>query len=64
MPGGGDFCFVFSTLGPEFCTEKLSGGGDFDRKSSGPGVSPGGGGAMVTSQIDTCIKQSFTGEAD
>ena len=24
MPGGGDFCFVFSTRGPEFCTEKLS----------------------------------------
>ena len=30
MPGGGDFCFVFSARGPEFCTEKLSRGGDFD----------------------------------
>ena len=42
MPGGGDFCFVFLTWGPEFCTEKIS----------GPAVSPGG---MVTGQIDTCI---------
>ena len=29
MPGGGDFCFVFSTWGPEFCTEKLSQGQEF-----------------------------------
>ena len=33
MPGGGEFCFVFSTWGPEFCTEKLSRGGDFDGKN-------------------------------
>ena len=26
MPGDGDFCFVFSTQGPEFCTKKLSQG--------------------------------------
>ena len=31
-PGGGDFCFVFSTRGPEFCTEKLSRGWGFWRK--------------------------------
>ena len=30
------------------------GGGNFDGKINGPGVSPGGG--MVTGQIDTCIK--------
>ena len=35
MPGGGNFCFVFSTRGPEFCTEKLSQarGGDFDGRN-------------------------------
>ena len=33
MPRGGDFCFVFSTRGPEFCSEKLSRGGDFDGKN-------------------------------
>ena len=34
MPGGGDFCFVLSTRGPDFCTEKLSrGGGDFDKNN-------------------------------
>ena len=33
MPGGGDFCFVFLTRGPEFCAEKLSRGGDFDGKN-------------------------------
>ena len=32
MPGGGDFCFVFLTRGPEFCTEKLSRGWGFSRK--------------------------------
>ena len=38
MPGGGDFCFVFSTRGPEFCTEKLSRGRGFvTEKISGPG---------------------------
>ena len=42
MPGGGDFCFVFSTRGRGFCTEKLSQSGDFEGKNSGPGVSPGG----------------------
>ena len=44
MPGGGDFCFVFLTRGPEFCTEKLSRGGILTEKISGPSVSPGGGG--------------------
>ena len=34
MPRGGDFCFVFSTRGPEFCTEKLSRGGILTGKSS------------------------------
>ena len=29
MPGGGDFCFVFLTQGPEFCAEKLSRGWGF-----------------------------------
>ena len=29
MSGGGDLCFVFSTRGPEFCTEKLSQGREF-----------------------------------
>ena len=29
MPGGGDFCFVSLTRGPEFCTEKLSWGRGF-----------------------------------
>ena len=33
MPEDGDFCFVFSAQGPEFCTEKLSRGGDFDGKN-------------------------------
>ena len=38
MAGGGDFCFVFSTRGPEFCTEKLSWGQGFlMEKISGPG---------------------------
>ena len=32
------------------------GGGDFDGTISGPGSAPGGGG-MVTSQIDTCIRK-------
>ena len=39
MPGGGDFCFVFSTRGPEVCP----GTGILTEKISGPGVSPGGG---------------------
>ena len=30
MPGGGDYRFVFR---PEFCTEKLSRGGNFDGKN-------------------------------
>ena len=55
MPGGGNFCFVFSTRGPEFCTEKLYRGGILTEKISGPGVSRGG---MVTGHIDTCIKGS------
>ena len=29
MPGDGDFCFVFSTRGSEFGTEKLSRGRGF-----------------------------------
>ena len=29
MPGGEDFCFVFSARGPEFCTENLSPGRGF-----------------------------------
>ena len=33
MPRGGDFCFVSFTRGPEFCTEKLFRGGDFDGKN-------------------------------
>ena len=45
MSGGGDFCFVFSTLGQEFCTEKLSRGvGILTGKVSGLGFSRGGGG--------------------
>ena len=52
MPGGGDFVSFFSTWWPEFCTEKLSPGGDFDEKHYWPGGQPGG---TVTSQIDTCI---------
>ena len=45
MPGGGDL-FPFLTRRPEFCTEKLSLGGDFDEKSSGLGVEGGGGGGV------------------
>ena len=33
MPGGGDFVSFFFTRGLEFCTEKLSQGGDFDGKN-------------------------------
>ena len=33
MPRGGDFCFVFLTRRPEFCTEKLSRGRDSDGKN-------------------------------
>ena len=37
MPRSGDFVSFFPTLGPEFCTEKLSPGrgfnGDFDGKN-------------------------------
>ena len=45
MPGGGGFCFVFSTRGPEFCAGKLSrGAGILTGKVSGLGVSPGGDG--------------------
>ena len=44
MPRGGDFCLVFLTWGPEFCTEKLSQGmGILTEKISGLVVSPGGG---------------------
>ena len=44
MSGGGDFCFVFSTRGQEFCTEKLSREvGILTEKVSGLGFSPGGG---------------------
>ena len=41
MPGGGDFCFIFSTQGPEFCSEKQSLGQGFDGKFSGPGEGDG-----------------------
>ena len=44
MPGGGDFCFVFLTREPEFCTEKLSRGRGFWRKNLvALGSAPGGG---------------------
>ena len=35
MPGGGDFCFVFSTrgLGGDFALKSCPGGGDFDGKN-------------------------------
>ena len=33
MPGGGDFCFVFSTRSPEFAMKSCPGGGDFDGKN-------------------------------
>ena len=52
MPGGGDFCFVFSTGGRSFALKSCPGGGILTEKISCPGVSPGG---MVTGQIDTCI---------
>ena len=38
-PGVGT-SFRFFDPGPEFCTEKLSQGGDCDGKNSGPGLSP------------------------
>ena len=44
MPGGGDSCFVFSTQGPEFCTEKLSRGRGFRQKKLMARGQPGGGG--------------------
>ena len=31
MPGGGDFCVVFLTRGPEFCAGKLSRGSARER---------------------------------
>ena len=54
-PGVGTLFRFFLTRGPEFCTEKLSRGGDFDGKNSGLGISRGEGGLMVTGQIGTCI---------
>ena len=52
MPGGGDFCFVFLTRGPEFCTEKaVPGVGISTGKISGPAVSRGDG----NWSNDTCI---------
>ena len=33
MPGGGDFCFVFVTRGPEFALKSCPGGGDFEGKN-------------------------------
>ena len=54
MPGSGDFV-LFWTLGVEFCTDKLSSEWGFWRKKLvAPGLA-GGGGGMVTGQIDTCI---------
>ena len=44
MPRVGDFCFVFLTWGPEFCTEKLSRGWRFWWKKLVAWQSAGGGG--------------------
>ena len=53
MPGVGDFVLFFSTQWPEFCTEKLSLGRGFSRKTLAKGSALGGG--TVISQTDTCI---------
>ena len=53
MPKGGDFVSFFSTRGLEFCTEKLSPGRGFLRKTLVARGSARGG--AVTGQIDTCI---------
>ena len=56
MPRGSGFCFVFSTRGPEFRTEKLSAGRGFWRKKFvARELAGGGGGEMVTNQSDTRI---------
>ena len=44
MPGGGDFASFFRPGGRSFVLKSCPRGGDFDRKNSGPAVSPGGGG--------------------
>ena len=49
MPGGGEFCFVFLTRGPEFALKSCPGVGILTEIISGPGV------GMATGQIDTCI---------
>ena len=54
MPGGGDFCFVFSTRGRSFALKSCPRDEDFDGKNWWPGGQPEGG--MVTGQIDTCIR--------
>ena len=56
MPGGGDFVSFFRPGGRSFALKNCPQGGDFDGKNWWPGSQPpGGGGGMVTGQIDTCI---------
>ena len=55
-PGVGTFVSFFRPGVRSFALKSCPGGGDFDRKKSGPGPSPEG---IVTGQIDTCI--SFGG---
>ena len=57
MPRVGIFLSFFRPGGRSFALKSCPGGGDFDGKISGPGVSPEGGGG-VTGQIDTCIAVS------
>ena len=52
--GVGIFVSFFGLGCRSFALKSCPGGGDFDRKISGPAVSPGG---MVTDQIDTCITE-------
>ena len=44
MAGGGPFVSFFRPGGRSFALKSCPGGGDVDRKNSGLGVSPGGGG--------------------
>ena len=56
MPGGGDFVSFFRPGGRSFALKSCPRAGILTEKISGSGVSPGGGGGgMVTGQIDTCI---------
>ena len=59
MLGGGDFASFFRPGGRSFALKSCPGGGDFDGKISGPGISLGGR-RMVTDQIDTCITKIGT----